>query len=50
MKDNNVKRPKDGLKQIMVIANNPGKNKVQAADKYGIKKYTPSEFLSLIGK
>lgn len=47
---NSVKRPKEGLKQIVVIADKPGKNKVQAANKYGIPTYTPSEFFSLIGK
>ena len=47
---NSVKRPKDGLNQIVVIAEKPGKNKVDAAKKYGIKTYTPAEFFSLIGK
>jgi NAD-dependent DNA ligase len=47
---NNIKKPKDDFKQIVVIAEKPGKNKVKDAKKYGLTTYTPNEFLKIIGK
>ena len=45
----NVKKPTDGFRQIVVVASNPGKNKIKAANKYGLKKYTPEEFFKMLG-
>ena len=46
----NVKKPTDGLRQIVVVAPNPGEKKVKAAEKYGLKKHTPEEFFKILGK
>jgi len=43
-----IKKPKSGLRQIVVVAPNPGEKKVKAADKYGLKKYTPEEFFKML--
>lgn len=44
----NVKKPKDGLNQIIIIANNPGQNKIIAAKKYNIKQYTSQDFFKIL--
>ena len=43
-----VKKPKEGLNQILVVADKPGKNKIEAADKYMIKKYSAEEFIKIL--
>ena len=43
-----VRKPKAGLKQIVVVAPDPGKRKIKAAEKYGLKKHTPEEFFKML--
>ena len=45
---NNIRTPKFGLEQIVIAANNPGKNKIVAAKKYGIKIYNSDEFFHML--
>jgi len=45
----NIKKPKTGLKQILVIAHDkPGQNKIKMAREYGLKTCTSEEFFKML--
>ena len=43
---NSIRKPKEGLSQVLVLANNPGKGKVRKAEQYGITQQNGDEFLA----